>query len=435
MEDQLKEHYQSFAQVLSDGELKRLAAQFDVVDQRERRLPIRIFFWLMVLSASQPGVRSCLFQLVAFFVAALTSLFATDSVLELSKMAVSKKLKATNWRFFHAVFVALLERYQQLLPGSERRLLAHFQEAYAIDGSVARVHAALKKLFASVHPEQAALKLNTKFSVKNLAPHEIEVSAGKRHDSRYTGVTNDAGVLYLFDLGYWAFRLFERICAAGSFFVSRLKANCDPLIVAVTQPAWAHLIGKRLSEVLPLMGEHSELDVTVQLSKAKHPRLPALRLVGLLHEGAWRCWVTNIVDPAFTPQLIFDLYRQRWLIEIVFTQMTKGRLFAGWCGWDHIADFNFGIVNDNPINQQLYQLSALGERELSQRGLQAPTKVFDTGGELGGVQLLLGLHLQLPQLLSQAALRLGYLLPLTLKLVPTDHLGQIDLEQAILLAL
>ena len=321
MEEQLKEHYQTFAQILSDDELKRLAAEFDVVDQRERRLPIRIFFWLMVLSASQPGVRSCLFQLVAFFVAALTNLFATETAIALSKMAVSKKLKATNWRFFHAVFAALLERYRRLLPNSERQLLAHFQEAYAIDGSVARVHAALKKLFASVHKEQAALKLNTKFSVKNLAPQEIEVSAGKRHDSRYTGVTNDAGVLYLFDLGYWAFRLFERICAVGSFFVSRLKANCDPLIVAVTHPAWVHLIGKRLSEVLPLLGEQTALDVQVQLSKAKHPRLPVLRLVGLLHEGTWRFWVTNIVEPAFTPHLIFALFRQRWLVELFFNYL------------------------------------------------------------------------------------------------------------------
>jgi hypothetical protein len=58
----LEERYRAFAQVLSDDELKRLAVEYNVVDQRERRLPIHIFFWLMVLSASQPGVRSGLFQ-------------------------------------------------------------------------------------------------------------------------------------------------------------------------------------------------------------------------------------------------------------------------------------------------------------------------------------------------------------------------------------
>jgi hypothetical protein len=290
--------------------LKRLAAEQGVVDQRERRLPVRIFFWLMVLSASQPGVRSGLFQLAAFFVGALAKLFPAHAVVRLSKIALSKKLKATNWHFFQAVY---------------NTLLARFKEAYAIDGNVARVHSALEKFFSNVHQGQASLKLNTKFSVKNLSPKEVEVSAGKRHDSRYNGVTDETDVLYLFDLGYWAFKLFEHICAAGSFFVSRLKKSCDPLIVAVANPEWAHLVGKRLSEVIPLLAGHSQLDVTAQLSKAKKPRWTRpLRLVGLLREGVWRFWITNIFDLSFTPQLIFDLYRQRWLVELFFNYLKHG---------------------------------------------------------------------------------------------------------------
>ena len=100
-----EERYQAFAQILSDDELKRLAAEYDVIDQRERRLPIRIFFWLMVLSASQSGARGGLFQLAAFFVAAMTKLFPLQHAIRLSKMALSKKLKATAWHFFHAVSV------------------------------------------------------------------------------------------------------------------------------------------------------------------------------------------------------------------------------------------------------------------------------------------------------------------------------------------
>ena len=152
-----EERYRAFAQVLSDDELKRLAAEHGVIDQRERRLPIRIFFWLMVLSASQPGVRGSLFQLAAFFVAGMSRLFAFQPALRLSKMALSKKLKATTWRFFHAVYQALLTRYEQLLPPSTRHMLDRFKEAYAIDGSIARVHSTLARFFASVHRGQAAL--------------------------------------------------------------------------------------------------------------------------------------------------------------------------------------------------------------------------------------------------------------------------------------
>jgi len=110
----VQEHYQAFARVLSDDELKRLAAEHAVIDQRERRLPVRIFFWLMVLSASQPSARGGLFQLAAFFVAALTKLFPRQPAIQLSKMALSKKLKATTWRFFQAVYQTLLTRYEKL---------------------------------------------------------------------------------------------------------------------------------------------------------------------------------------------------------------------------------------------------------------------------------------------------------------------------------
>ena len=103
--------------------------------------------------------------------------------------------------------------------------------------------------------------------------------------------------------------------------------------------------------------------------------------------------------------------------------MTKGRVFACGSRWDHVADFHRFVVNDDAVNQQLYQLSALGESELLEGGLPAPTEVFDAGGELGCVQLFLGLRLQLTQLLRETALRLGNLLPLTLKLIPADHLG------------
>jgi IS4 transposase len=59
--------------------------------------------------------------------------------------------------------------------------------------------------------------------------------------------------------------------------------------------------------------------VKVQLSSAKKSRFKhELRLIGLLYEGQWRFYVTNIIDPAFTPQLIYELYGLRWQVEIFF---------------------------------------------------------------------------------------------------------------------
>ena len=147
----------------------------------------------------------------------------------------------------------------------------------------------------------------------------VQVTAGTRHENRFSGITKQPGILYLFDVGYWSFSRLKKIIEAASVFVCRLKASCDPLIIAVAQPRWQALIGKRPSEIRELLDGDTSLDVTVTLSKANKPTLSDdIRLVGLLYDGVWRFWITNIVAPAFTPQIIYDLYRQRWTVEIFF---------------------------------------------------------------------------------------------------------------------
>jgi hypothetical protein len=237
-------------------------------------------------------------------------------------MAISKKLKAHSWFFFRAVYNRLLERYVAMLDVDDRCFLSHFKDCFAIDSSVIRVNRILEKVFASVHKEQAAIKLHTKFSIRNLIATKVQVTESKRHDSRFRGITNAPNILYLFDLAYFAFYRFEKIMEAGSFFVSRLKSCCDPLIVAVEQKQWKHLIGKKLSEVIPLLNPDTPLDVTVKLSSSKRSKFKRdLRLIGIFHEGVWRFYITNIFEKLFTPSVIYQLYARRWIIEIFFNEI------------------------------------------------------------------------------------------------------------------
>jgi len=318
----LEHDYQEFTELLTEEELYDLAVQYGAAEQRDRKLPIRIFFWLMILSAGQPTLRGGLFQLAAFFVAALTQLFPLHQAITLTKMALSKRMSCTSWFFFRAVYNRLLWRYQKDLPASQCNLFSRFREAFALDSTVTRVVAALEKCFQSVHKGKAAVKLNVRFSLKNLAADKIQATSGRRHDSRFAGITNQPGILYLFDLGYWAFTRLKKIIDAKSFFVSRLKSSCDPLIVEVKDQNWQHLVGQRLSQIIGLLKPDQALDVQVKLSKAKKPRFDEeIRLVGLFYEDIWRFYITNLFETAFTPQIIYDLYRQRWSIEIFFNQI------------------------------------------------------------------------------------------------------------------
>jgi len=299
-----------------------MAKKYDVESERERKLWLKPFFWLMVFSSATPGVRGSLYQMIGFFLGTALILFPEKKIETLSKGAVSQHLKGTSWYFFRGVYNHLLVKYEDILASEQIEYLGKFKDVFAIDGSVISLCKTMSKIFSSVHKGKASLKLNTKFSIRTGALTKLQVGSGKRHDSKFAFVTQAAGILYVVDLGYWSFGLMQKIINAGSFFVMRLKSNCNPLIVKVLHKEYQHLVGKRLSEISDFLAQQTDsgpIDLVVQLSSAKKPRFQTdIRLVGLFHEGVWRFYVTNIFDYSLTPQHIYDLYAARWQVEIFF---------------------------------------------------------------------------------------------------------------------
>lgn len=318
----LQKNQMNFQDILSDDELDALFTKHNIKDKRKRKLFVRWFFWLMIFSAAEPSRRGSLLQLIGFFLGAIAILFPESNVTSLSKVAVSKRLTGVSWYLFRGVYNHLLSRYRKILGAKETKFFGRFKDIHPVDGSVIALGKSMTKVFQSVHKEKSSLKLNVKYSLKIAAVEKLQVSSGKRHDSRFRFVTQETDRLYLIDLGYWSFGLMKKIMDTGSFFVMRLKTSCDPLVIKAAHADYQHLVGKRLSEISDFLVEQvtiGEIDLTVQLSKAPKPRFKEhVRLVGLFHEGQWRFYVTNIVVAGFTPQLIYQLYAQRWQVEIFF---------------------------------------------------------------------------------------------------------------------
>jgi glutamine synthetase type III len=78
--------------------------------------------------------------------------------------------------------------------------LDQFKDAFVVDGSVIALSKRLEEVFESIHKGHASLKLNTKYSLKLAAVTKLQVTSGKRHDSRFAFVTKEANCLYLVDL-------------------------------------------------------------------------------------------------------------------------------------------------------------------------------------------------------------------------------------------
>src|SRR5215475_387416 len=114
--------------------------------------------------------------------------------------------------------------------------------------------------------------------------------------------------------------------------------------------------------------------------------------------------------------------------------MTKWGGFAFGPRRHHIADFHLGIVDDDAINEQFDQLSALSKGQVVERGLHALAKRRNALGQRRHIDMLLCLGIELPQLLPQAMLGLGHLLASALELLALDPLCQVYIEQPSLLA-
>jgi hypothetical protein len=95
------------------------------------------------------------------------------------------------------------------------------------------------------------------------------------------------------------------------------------------------------------------------------------------------------------------LYCRRWLIEIVFPQLTKTHVLGFPAGRDHIANLHLLIGHDHAIDQQFHQFALRLEAGPLQTTPHALAELLDRRGQRRQVGATLGLVFQLPRLLRQ----------------------------------
>lgn len=129
------------------------------------------------------------------------------------------------------------EALEQVTTDSRRLAdrLSGFRDLLLIDSTVIRLHELLRGSFAGCRTNhtKAAAKLHVVMSVKDASPARIQLTPERTNDRspwrRVGGWVKDT--LMLFDLGYFGYALFTRIDESGGFFISRLKANANPVVV------------------------------------------------------------------------------------------------------------------------------------------------------------------------------------------------------------
>jgi Transposase DDE domain len=114
--------------------------------------------------------------------------------------------------------------------------------------------------------------------------------------------------LVVFDLGYFAFWLFDALSEAQTFFVTRMreKASYSVQQVLVNKP---HLRDQII-----------QLGIYKGNGQCQHP----LRLVEVFVNGRWQRYLTNVLDPQrLTVVEVVALYDTRWSIETTFLLVKR----------------------------------------------------------------------------------------------------------------
>jgi Domain of unknown function (DUF4372)/Transposase DDE domain len=317
---------------------------------------------------------------------------------------------------YQTLYATLYTRCRALAPGHRFRFKSPL---FSLDSTTISLCLSLFP-WARFRRAKGAVKVHTLLDHRGYIPAFAVLTEGKRSDStvaRELQLPRES--IVAMDRGDIDYRFLFRLTQDGVYFVTRQKVNAKCQVIG--RFAVNRQQGVTTDHNVVLLGQKGTAYPTV------------LRRVGYRDPATGKHYVfwTNAFHLAAAT--IAAIYKERWPIEIVQTQMTTwGSVPFGVRG-DHVPNLHLIVGDDDTIDQQFYQLSALGKGQLVQGRLHLSAKRFESLGQSRDIHLLLRLRVQLTQLLRQALLGLGHLLSFALELVTPDDLGQIDFQQAGLL--
>lgn len=292
---------------------------------RRRKVAPAALFWTLVLGFAVGHRRS---------LASLRRFFQASTGVGVVPSSFYDRFTVGTVRFLRRALARAVERLGQP-TGRLRGHLERFKDLVVADATVLRLHDALARAFPGCRTNhtRAAAKLHVVMSVLGAGPRSVSVTGERVNDRRCLSIGPwVAGRLLLFDLGYFKWQLFARIHQHHGFFVSRLRSDVNPVIVAENRRwrgASRKLVGRRLRDVKDGLAREA-VDVLVEVEFARRPyrgrggrERAVYRVVGVRHdehrEHHW--YVTNVPVTVLSPTEIATTYAARWEIELVFREL------------------------------------------------------------------------------------------------------------------
>lgn len=319
-----------------------------VFSQVMQHLPLTTFRRCVARYSGERKVKSfsCLDQFLCMAFAQLTY---RESLRDIEAC-----LRAQNSKLYHMGFRSVVSRntlananavrdwriyadYAQSLINIARSLYVDEPFGLDLDESVYALDATTIDLCLSVFPwapfrtTKAAIKLHTLLDLRGNIPSFIHITDGKVHDVNVLDIlVPEPGAFYVMDRGYIDFKRLFRLDQAGSFFVTRAKANLK------AKRRYSHTVdrstGLICDQTVTLTGYYSRkgFETPLRRIRFKDPQT-AKTLVFLTN---------NFELPAMT---VADLYRSRWQVELFFKWIKQ-----------HLRIKSFFGTSENAVKSQIW---------------------------------------------------------------------------------
>jgi hypothetical protein len=247
----------------------------------------------------------------------------------ISRSTLADANEVRDWRIY--------ADFAQRLIGMARKLYAEDSFGVDLKETVYALDTTTIDLCLSVFPwapfrrAKAAVKLHTLLDLRGNIPVFIHISDGKMHEVNILDqLAPEPGAFYIVDRGFLDFERLFRFHEAGSFFVTRGKANLK------AQRRYSHPVdrstGLICDQTIVLTGfySHKGFQTPLRRIRFKDPQT-GKRLIFLTN---------NFALPALT---ITELYRCRWQVELFFKWIKQ-----------HLRIKQFYGTSENAVKTQIW---------------------------------------------------------------------------------
>jgi hypothetical protein len=274
-------------------------------------LPVRVALVLAMLWRRVPGV--CTLQRML----ARERILWTEPT-HVSQPALSERFLTFPAVLFERVLYRVLARLPARIAARTRPLppvleavQGRFSACYALDGTI--LEALFRKLQALREVAEApfAGQLAVVCDLASRLPAKLfytdDPGANDKAVLPRLLAWLPANCLLVFDLGFFAFTFFDDLTSAGSWFVTRLREKTSFSVQQV------------------VVNRAKVRDRIVKLGIYRSNRSSqVVRLIEVYIDGAWRQYVTNVLDPQRLSVVeVVELYEYRWRIETAFLLVKR----------------------------------------------------------------------------------------------------------------